>query len=54
MKCETPAFALGSSREPAPIQSPSATERTPSTPLADHPLAAGQRRELVTRARADP
>src|SRR5947209_12562294 len=29
MKCETPAFASVSSREPAPIQNPSATERTP-------------------------
>src|SRR5438046_2143401 len=31
MKCETPAFASVSSREPAPIQNPSATERTPGT-----------------------
>src|SRR6266567_2312808 len=31
MKCETPAFASVSSREPAPIQKPSATERTPGT-----------------------
>ena len=31
MKCETPARASGSSREPAPIQKPSATERTPGT-----------------------
>ena len=31
MKCETPARASGSSREPAPIQKPSATERTPVT-----------------------
>ena len=31
MKCETPARASGSSREPAPIQNPSATERTPGT-----------------------
>ncbi len=30
MKCETPAFASGSSREPAPIQRPIAAERTPS------------------------
>ena len=30
MKCETPALAAGSSREPAPIQSPIAAERTPS------------------------
>ena len=29
MKWETPARASGSSREPAPIQKPSATERTP-------------------------
>ena len=28
MKCETPAFASGSSRAPAPIQKPSETERT--------------------------
>src|SRR5436190_1826183 len=28
MKCETPAFAAVSSREPAPIQKPIATERT--------------------------
>ena len=28
MKCETPALASVSSREPAPIQKPSATERT--------------------------
>ena len=31
MKCETPARASGSSREPAPIQKPSATDRTPGT-----------------------
>src|SRR5437763_1604247 len=31
MKCEAPAFALRSSREPAPIQNPIATERTPLT-----------------------
>ena len=31
MKCETPARAFVSSREPAPIQKPSATERTPGT-----------------------
>ena len=31
MKCETPARASGSSREPAPTQNPSATERTPGT-----------------------
>ena len=31
MKCETPAFASVSSREPAPIQKPSATERTDGT-----------------------
>jgi hypothetical protein len=28
MKCETPAFEGVSSREPAPIQKPSATDRT--------------------------
>jgi hypothetical protein len=28
MKCVTPAFPSGSSREPAPIQNPSETERT--------------------------
>ncbi len=31
MKCETPAFASDSSREPAPIQKPSDTERTLET-----------------------
>src|SRR6266704_1735258 len=31
MKCETPAFASVSSREPAPIQKPIATERTLGT-----------------------
>src|SRR5436190_4256074 len=31
MKCEAPAFASVSSREPAPIQNPIATERTPGT-----------------------
>src|SRR5215203_5361223 len=31
MKWETPARASGSSREPAPIQKPSAIERTPGT-----------------------
>src|SRR5438477_6140873 len=31
MKCETPALASVSSREPAPIQKPSATERTLGT-----------------------
>src|SRR5919201_7150873 len=31
MKCDAPAFASVSSREPAPIQEPSATERTPGT-----------------------
>ena len=30
MKCETPALATDSSREPAPIQSPIDAERTPS------------------------
>ena len=28
MKCETPALASVSSRDPAPIQNPTATERT--------------------------
>src|SRR6186713_1243345 len=31
MKCETPARVSDSSREPAPIQKPSAIERTPGT-----------------------
>src|SRR5438034_3950673 len=31
MKCDTPAFASVSSREPAPIQKPIATERTLGT-----------------------
>src|ERR671919_1198432 len=31
MKWDTPARSFGSSREPAPIQKPSATERTPGT-----------------------
>src|SRR5438105_14681395 len=31
MKCVAPAFASVSSREPAPIQNPIATERTPGT-----------------------
>src|SRR5512132_1663818 len=31
MKCEAPALASVSSREPAPIQKPIATERTPGT-----------------------
>ena len=31
MKCETPAFVSGSSREPAPIQKPSDTDRTLAT-----------------------
>ena len=31
MKCVTPAFASGSSRDPAPIQNPSDTERTLGT-----------------------
>ena len=31
MKWDTPARASGSSREPAPTQNPSATERTPGT-----------------------
>ena len=31
MKCVIPALASGSSRAPAPIQNPSATERTLST-----------------------
>src|ERR671923_174000 len=31
MKCETPAFASVSSRDPAPIQNPRATERTDGT-----------------------
>ena len=31
MKCDTPPRDSGSSREPAPIQKPSATERTPGT-----------------------
>src|SRR5262245_35129111 len=32
MKCVTPARVCGSSREPAPIQNPIATERTPGMP----------------------
>ena len=32
MKCETPARASVSSREPVPIQKPSETERTLGTP----------------------
>ena len=31
MKCERPAFASVSSREPAPIQNPRETERTDGT-----------------------
>src|SRR5919204_5763525 len=31
MKCDTPAFVSVSSREPAPIQNPMATERTPGS-----------------------
>ena len=31
MKCDAPALALRSSREPAPIQKPTATDRTPRT-----------------------
>ena len=31
MKCESPALASVSSREPAPIQNPSETERTDGT-----------------------
>ena len=50
MKWETPARERGSSREPAPIQSPSATERTPSMRSLIDALAAGERRELRARA----
>ena len=39
MKCETPARSSRSSREPTPIQNPSATERTLGDPLGDHALA---------------
>ena len=39
MKCDTPALPSRSSREPAPIQKPSETERTCVEPLGDHPLA---------------
>ena len=39
MKCESPALASVSSREPAPIQNPSETERTDGDPLGDHALA---------------
>ena len=47
MKCETPARASVSSREPVPIQKPSETERTLGDVLGDHPLAGGERREVV-------
>ena len=49
MKCETPARASGSSREPAPIQNPSATERTPGNALGDDALARRELGELVLR-----
>ena len=51
MKCETPARASGSSREPAPIQNPSATERTPGTrsEMTRSPVASSLR--LVLRHR---
>ena len=47
MKCETPAFASGSSREPAPIQKPSETERTLGDALGDQALAGVELREDV-------
>ena len=47
MKCETPARESVSSREPAPIQNPSETERTLSHVLADEPFAGRERGELV-------
>ena len=47
MKCDTPARASVSSREPAPIQKPSDTERTLFDAFGDQPLAGRERRELV-------
>ena len=53
MKCETPARERGSSREPVPIQSPSATDRTPAQRLAGDALAAGECRDVGLAHGAD-
>ena len=47
MKCETPAFAIDSSREPAPIQSPIDGRADAVDVLGDDPLPAGEGREAV-------
>ena len=43
MKCETPPSSSGSSREPAAIHSPRATERTLVEALGGHSQAVVQR-----------
>ena len=52
MKCETPALASVSSREPAPIQKPMATERTLGTrsEMTRSPESSSERTYFCTTA----
>src|SRR5256885_12357340 len=52
MKCEPPAFASVPPREPAPIQNPSATERTPGTrsEMTRSPESSSERTYFCTAA----
>src|SRR5437667_10678737 len=56
MKCEMPAFASVSSREPAPIQNPSATERTPGrrSEMTRSPESSSERTYFCTPALSRP
>jgi hypothetical protein len=51
MKCEAPAFASVSSLEPAPIQSPSDTDRTEGTrsEITRSPASSSERTYFCTR-----
>src|SRR5919198_3757841 len=56
MKCETPAFASVSSREPASIQNPIATERTLGTrsEMTRSPESSSERTYFCTPALSSP
>ena len=51
MKCESPDFASVSSREPARIQNPSATDRTPGrrSEMTCSPESSSERTYFCTR-----
>ena len=56
MKCEAPALASVSSREPAPIQKPRATERTFGirSEMTRSPESSSERTYFCTRALSRP